>query len=180
MLDLHGPADSPRRRPETRRAQDSQHVGTGAFARRRVRMLAGGVDAGVGTRLMNTAKWLVGAASIAHLVAYCVAVPGHVIDPTWVGHARFHVVQALLWIAGFDGVCAVVALGPFGRDAWARWVLLVGLVFAHGSYFAALVAVPSGHPPNGMAAHLPLAGFALVYAVGLALGWRGSPRSRWN
>lgn len=123
--------------------------------------------------MIKTAKWLVGIASLAHLVAYCFAVPEHIVDSTWPFHARFHVFQALVWIVGLDLVCAILAFGPFARGvAWARWALLTGLIFGQGAYFMAMIAIPDGHPPEGLAAHLPLLGILLVYSVGLVFGWR--------
>ena len=122
---------------------------------------------------MKLAKWLVVAASAGHLIGYCLAVPEHVVATDWPAHARFHVLQSLVWIVALDTVTVMVALGPFaaGRH-WARWALFASLLGAHGGYFIALVAIEGGAPPEGMAAHVPLAAAGAVFAIGLALGWR--------
>lgn len=122
---------------------------------------------------MNLPKWLVAAASVGHLLGYCLAVPEHIVAIDWPAHARFHVLQSLIWVVGLDIVSVALALGPFaaGRQ-WARWALLLSLVCAHGGYFIALLAIADGGPPEGLRAHVPLAIAGAVFALGLALGWR--------
>jgi hypothetical protein len=123
----------------------------------------------------NAAKWLIVIASVGHIVGFVTAVPEHIIDPTWPAHARFHALQALLWIVGFDLVSIALTLRPFARgEPWARWGLMVSLLLAHGGYFVSLAAIPEGSPPEGMNAHLPLLALLLVHFIGLALGWRGA------
>ena len=108
---------------------------------------------------------------VAHAGAYLYAATVHVVDARWPGHARFHVLQALIWAVGFDVVLAILALGPLdGRRRW--WTLLAGGLFVHGSYFAALIAFPAFGPPE-LSAHLILAAIAVAYFLGV-----GAPRSR--
>lgn len=127
---------------------------------------------------MRLAKWLIALASIGQLIGYGFAVPEHIIDQAWPEHARFHVFQALLWLAAVDLASAVIALGPFAKgDPWARWALAIVLVFVHAGYFVALVLFPDGRPEPGLAAHIPLAAVMALFATGLALGWRGPSRS---
>jgi hypothetical protein len=123
----------------------------------------------------NAAKWLLVIANFGHIVGYAMAVPEHIADAAWPPHARFHVLQALLWIVGFDLVSIALALRPFARgELWARWALVVSLVLAHGGYFVALAAIPAGSPPEGLNAHLPLLALLIGHLVGLGLGWRGA------
>lgn len=123
---------------------------------------------------MKTFSRLLALASIGHLIGYGFAVPEHIVDAAWPAHARFHVFQALLWLAAVDLVAAGIALGPFARgDRWARWALLAVLLLVHVGYFVALAFFPDGHPAPGMAAHVPLGAALVLFVVALALGWRG-------
>jgi hypothetical protein len=113
---------------------------------------------------------LLGFATVAHMGGYLYAAPEHVVDPMWPPHARFHVLQALLWIVGFDLVLLLLILGPLARgERWVRWALLLAWPFVHASYFVALLC--GGGPPQ-TAAHLALLVVALLYGVGLAWVWR--------
>lgn len=111
-------------------------------------------------------------ASVAHAAAYLVAAPEHVVDPSWPAHARFHVLQALLWIVLLDLALAALALGPLRRGSRSALpALAIGGLGAHGAYFAAMLAIPEGRPPE-LSSHLILGGVALVFIVGLGLAWR--------
>jgi hypothetical protein len=117
------------------------------------------------------ARTLIIAASIVHMVADLYAQSEHVVDTAWPDHARFHTLQALMWIEGLDLVVVVVATQPDAMAVpWSRWALGIGGVVAHGAYFVALWALPLGAPPQGLGAHLPLAAIAVVYALGLVIG----------
>lgn len=106
-------------------------------------------------------------ACLAHAGGYLYAAPEHVIDPHWPPHAQFHVLQALLWIVGFDLVLLLATLGPLARgEPWARRGLWIAWPFVHGGYFVALAR--GGGPPQ-LGAHLALAVVAVLYAVGLAM-----------
>jgi hypothetical protein len=122
---------------------------------------------------VRLAKALLLAATAIHAVAYLVAAPEHVVDRWWPAHARFHVMQALLWAVGFDAVVALIVLGPFARgERWARAALLVAAVFLHGAYFIAFAA---GGWPTNLSAHVSLGASTLLFVFGLALGWRAEP-----
>lgn len=111
-------------------------------------------------------------ASLAHAAAYLVAAPEHVVDPAWPSHARFHVLQALLWIVALDLALVAVALGPLRRGASGSvTALAIGGLGAHGAYFSAMAALPEGRPPE-LSSHLILGGIALVYVIGLILAMR--------
>lgn len=114
-------------------------------------------------------------ASLAHAAAYCVAAPEHVVDAGWPDHARFHVLQALIWIVALDLALAALALGPLRKGR--RGVLpVIGLggLGAHGAYFAAMIAQPAGRPPE-LSSHLILGGIAAVFALGFVLAVRDDP-----
>ncbi len=111
-------------------------------------------------------------ATVAHAVGYLFAAPEHVVDPEWPLHARFHILQALLWGVGFDAMILVIVLGPFRAGArWARHLLVLAIPFLHGAYFIAIAAIPDGKPPE-MWAHVLLGIVAAMYVLGLGLGWR--------
>lgn len=115
---------------------------------------------------------LIALASVAHAVAYLVAAPEHAVDLDWPLHARFHVVQALIWVVGLDLVLALVALGPLRRGAALSLPALgLGGLVAHGAYFIAMAVVPDGRPPE-LSSHLILGGIMAVYALGFGLAMR--------
>jgi hypothetical protein len=117
--------------------------------------------------------WMIILASLGHMLSYGFAVPEHIVDATWSAHARFHVLQALIWLIGLDLISIALALRPFARgERWARWALVVTLLLSHGGYFIALVAIPEGHPAAGMRAHIPVTVLFVTHALGLVLGWR--------
>jgi hypothetical protein len=113
---------------------------------------------------MKLGRALVAVGTVGHAGAYLWAAPAHIIDRFWPGHARFHVLQALLWAIGFDAVVLALALGPPSPRVW--WLLLVSGLFVHGSYFVALAVFPSFGPPE-LSAHLILGAFMAIYFAGL-------------
>src|SRR5687768_17554016 len=102
-------------------------------------------------------------ASVAHLVAYFIAAPEHVVDPSWPDHARFHLAQAIFWVAGLDVLSAYVAY-----RGGSTLILAAVFLTAHLSYFVSMLLVPDGRPP-ALTAHLSLGAIALVFLAGLAL-----------
>ncbi|MCA9705804.1 MAG: hypothetical protein KDK70_08155 [Myxococcales bacterium] len=112
-------------------------------------------------------------ASVGHILGYLYAAPEHVVDPSWPPHARFHVLQAIFWIAGLDLAAVAIVLGPLAREQrWARATLLMIWPFAHVAYFVALLR--GGGPPE-TSAHLALGVLLVMYGAGLALVWRSPP-----
>jgi hypothetical protein len=119
---------------------------------------------------MKLSSLLVTLASALHLLAYLYAAPEHVVDDAWPLHARFHVLQAIFWIIGFDLAAIAIARGPLRRrEPWAWWALASAFVPLHGAYFIAMVAIPGGQPPE-LSSHAILGAIAAVYAAGVALG----------
>lgn len=114
---------------------------------------------------------LLAVATTAHAVVYLYAAPEHVVDAAWPLHARFHVLQALLWAVGFDLVLLALVFGPFRRGhRWALWVLGGAWPFVHAGYFIALAGIRGGGPPE-RSADVIMGGVMFVYAAGWALGW---------
>jgi hypothetical protein len=113
----------------------------------------------------------------AWLVGLCTGVPDHLTDPTWPPHARFHTLQALLWLVALNVTIAVLVLGPARRgERWALVLLALLFICAQGSYFVAYVLVPGGAPPEAFA-HMGSAISATLYAVGLILLASRVPRT---
>jgi hypothetical protein len=120
---------------------------------------------GIGLIVFTSGAWLLG---------LCIGVPDHLADSLWPPHARFHTLQALLWLVALNVTIAVLALGPVRRDERWAWILLaVLLVCGQGSYFIALAFIPGGAPPEAYA-HTGSAISLALYAVGLvAIAWGG-------
>lgn len=115
---------------------------------------------GIGLILFTSGAWLVG---------LCFGVPDHLVDSSWPPHARFHAIQALLWVIAINVTIAIVALGPVRRgERWGLWLLALLLVCGQGSYFIAFGFIPGGAPPEAYA-HTGSAISAALYAVGLLL-----------
>lgn len=115
-------------------------------------------------------------ATLGHIGAYLYAAPEHVVDPGWPPHARFHVLQAIFWVVGFNLVLVPLIMGPLARgETWVRGVLLLAWPFVHGAYFVALLR--GGGPPEA-SAHAGLLALLLLYGAGLALVWRPAGSDR--
>src|SRR5262249_14958331 len=92
---------------------------------------------------MKASSLLIALATVGHAVTYLVAAPPHVMDASWPPHARFHVLQALLWALGFNVLVLVVVARAYGRgERWSWWALATAWLFLHVAYFACLPAVP--------------------------------------
>jgi hypothetical protein len=121
----------------------------------------------------RSARNLIVAACVLHIIAYLQAVPVHITDMDWPAHARFHVLQALIWLVGLDVSLLLIARGPYARgERWAFGALVVGLFSSHVGYFLSMFAIPGGAPP-GMFAHVALGIILALYVLGLLLGERG-------
>lgn len=110
---------------------------------------------------------LVCLASALHLLCYLYAAPEHVVDPTWLPHSRFHILQAMFWVAGADALAMGIAWYPLARrERWATVALGIHFLMVHASYFFAMAALPAGRPPE-LIAHVALGAVALLFAAGL-------------
>ena len=115
---------------------------------------------GIALILFTSGAWLLG---------LCFGVPDHLVDQRWPMHARFHAIQALLWVVALNVTVALLALGPVRRgERWALALLALLLVCGQGSYFIAFAFIPGGAPPEAYA-HVGSAISAALYATGLAL-----------
>jgi len=93
----------------------------------------------------------------------------HVFDRGWPDHARFHALQALMWLIALTVSVVAVVAGPLRRhERWSLWLLAALLVLGQGSYFASMVVVPGGAPTEWYATPLSALNIAL-YAFGLWL-----------
>lgn len=120
---------------------------------------------------MRVGVWLLTAVVVVHIIAYLVAQTEHVVDPHWPDHARFHTLQALIWIVGLDALLVALILGPLRKmKRWTLPLLLIGGVTSQGAYFATMLLFPAGRPPE-LSAHLIMAVLAAGFAVGTALVW---------
>ena len=124
---------------------------------------------GIGLILFTSGAWLLG---------LCFGVPDHLSDSLWPPHARFHTLQALLWLVGLNVTITVLALGPVRRaERWALVLLAVLLVCGQGSYFIALTLVPGGGPTEAYA-NIGSAISAALYVLGLMAIAFSRPRRR--
>lgn len=111
------------------------------------------------------AKGLIIFATAAHLLVYVYAMPEHIFDSSWPPHARFHVLQSLLWIIGLNSILFSVTLKFFenpSRLLW--WTLFGGWVFVHWGYFVSFLV---GGPPPEISTHILLFVLLLLYGWGL-------------
>jgi len=121
--------------------------------------------------LKNAAR-IITFASIVQVLGYAYALPGHIGDPTWSDHAQFHLFLSWLWIVGLNIAIIVLAWGPLQkRDRMSFWILLVLFLSAQGGHFIASLVVPAGRPSEPWYDYA-LGAMALIFAIGLGIGWK--------
>lgn len=129
-----------------------------------------------GVHVMALARRLIALAHVLTILAFCYAVPAHLLDATWPVHARNHVLQALFWVVGLNGIGLVILYGPFRRgERWAWRALLLIAAFLYGGYFLANAMTGGGAP--GPTDDVFFAAVAAVYLLGLALAHKASQTS---
>jgi hypothetical protein len=120
---------------------------------------------------VSIARALLVLGSLGHLIIYLVAAPEHVADIGWPAHARFHVLEAIFWVAGLDLAAVALACWPLPRgERWSLWALVGVWMTGHVSYFAAVALLPAGRPPN-LSADVSLGAAFAIYSAGLALAF---------
>lgn len=116
---------------------------------------------------------LVTTSAAGHLIGNVIGSIEHIRDPDWPAHARFHVLQEMCLLTGWDLIAIAVALGPLRRrERWAFWVGLTYVLFAQGGYYASIAALPEGRH-RGAVFHLLYACATVMFLVGLFQGQRG-------
>jgi len=121
--------------------------------------------------LKNAAR-LITLASIGQIIGYAYALPGHIGESTWSDHAQFHLFLSWLWIVGLDIAIIALAWGPLQkRDKGSFWILLVLFISAQGGHFIASLVVPAGRPSEFWYDYA-LGSVALIFAIGLGVGWK--------
>lgn len=121
--------------------------------------------------LKNAAR-IITLACIGQILGYAYALPGHIGESTWSDHAQFHLFLSWIWILGLDIAIITLAWGPLQkRDRGTFWVLVVLFLCAQGGHFIASLVVPAGRPSEWWYDYA-LGAEALIFAVGLGIGWR--------
>lgn len=106
-------------------------------------------------------------ASVLHLAGYVFAAPPHAMDEAWPNHARFHIIQSIMWVAGLDLTAIILAYSyDLSEQKWIRRALWVIFVTSFLGYYIAILIFPAGRPPE-LAAHLLLAVPTVLYLVGM-------------
>ena len=121
---------------------------------------------------MKNAARLITLASIGQILGYAYALPGHIGESTWSDHAQFHLFLSWVWILGLDIAIITLAWGPLQkRERSSYWILLVLFLSAQGGHFIASLVVPAGRPPEPWYDYA-LGAVALIFAIGLGVGWK--------
>ena len=121
--------------------------------------------------LKNAAR-IITFASIVQVLGYAYALPGHLDEPTWSAHAQFHHVLGWIWLVGLNIAIVALTWGPLQqRDKMSFWVLLALFISAQGGHFFASLVVPAGRPSEWWYDYA-LGAEALIFAVGLGIGWK--------
>jgi len=126
--------------------------------------------------LKNAAR-IITLASIGQILGYAYALPGHISEPTWSDHAQFHLFLSWLWIVGLDIAIIALAWGPLQKlERSSFWILLVLFISAQGGHFIASLVEPAGRPPEPWYDYA-LGAVALIFAIGLGIGWKALSNS---
>jgi len=121
---------------------------------------------------MKNAARLITLASIGQILGYAYALPGHIDEATWSGHAQFHLFLSWIWILGLDIAIIYLAWGPLQkRERSSFWLLLILFISAQGGHFIASLVVPAGRPSEPWYDYA-LGTVALIFAIGLGMAWR--------
>jgi len=121
--------------------------------------------------LKNAAR-IITLASIGQILGYAYALPGHIGDPTWSDHAQFHLFLSWLWLIGLNFAIIMLAWGPLQKlERSSFWILLVLFISAQGGHFIASLVEPAGRPPEPWYDYA-LGAVALIFAIGLGIGWK--------
>jgi hypothetical protein len=121
---------------------------------------------------MKTAAWFITASCVIQSLGYLYGLPGSIGEPSWSPHEQFHLILGWFWGVGLNLVLIALAWGPMQRrERWAFWLLLIGLLTAHGGHFIASLIVPAGRHPEWWYDYA-LGFVVLIYVVGLGLAWR--------
>jgi hypothetical protein len=108
-------------------------------------------------------------ATLGQLFGYWFALPQHIRDQAWPEHARFHIIQAFLWVSGLEvAILALTWIPLQQRAAWSFWALVVLGICAQTNYFVAALALPAGRPRSRGNVYDWILGLVLLlYVAGL-------------
>jgi hypothetical protein len=121
---------------------------------------------------LKLAARLITLASIVQVLGYAYALPGHIGDPTWSDHAQFHLFLSWIWIVGLNIAIIAFAWGPLQkRDRSSFWILIILFISAQGGHFITSLVVPAGRPTESWYGYA-LGAMALIFALGLGIGWK--------
>ena len=121
--------------------------------------------------LKNAAR-MITLAAVIQVLGYAYALPGHIGDPTWSDHAQFHLFLSWIWVVGLNIAIITLAWGPLQkRDKGSFWILVILFLIAQGGHFIASLVAPAGRPPEWWYDYA-LGTMALIFAIGLGIGWR--------
>lgn len=126
---------------------------------------------------MKNAARLITLACVGQILGYAYALPGHLDETSWSDHAQFHHVLGWIWLVGLNIAIMTLAWGPLQkRERSSFWVLLALFISAQGGHFIASLVVPAGRPPEPW--YDPALGaVALIFAIGLGIGWKALSNS---
>ena len=93
----------------------------------------------------------------------------------WPEHARFHIIQAFLWVSGLEVAILALIWIPLNSSgqAWSFWALVVLGICAQTNHFVAALALPKGRPRSKGNLYDWILGLVLaLYVAGLV--WAAS------